>query len=100
MSGIVKPIPGTEPKSSSLGHCDLEKEYQMAVERVTQNRLAQLVNIELERLGIYANHVQIYPSPKHGWTATVMASPARVVEYQAFADGIAANLRQQYALKD
>ena len=28
MSGIVKPIPGTEPKSSSLGHCDLEKEYQ------------------------------------------------------------------------
>ena len=65
-----------------------------------QDGPCQGLNIELERLGIYASHVQIYPSPKHGWTATVMASPARVVEYQAFADGIAANLRQQYALKD
>jgi len=71
----------------------------MAAERVTQDRLAQLVNIELERLGIYASHVQIYPSPERGWTATVMANPARVVEYQAFADGIVANLRQRYALK-
>jgi hypothetical protein len=79
-----------------MGH----KEYQMEVERVTQDRLAQLVNIELERLGIYASHVQIYPSLEHGWTATVMANPARVVEYQAFADGIAANLRQRYTMKD
>jgi hypothetical protein len=72
----------------------------MAVERVTQHRLAQLVNSELERLGIYVSHVQIYPSPQHGWTATVMANPARVVEYQTFADGIAATLRQRYSLKD
>jgi hypothetical protein len=81
-------------------HCDLEKEFQIAVEHAARDRLAQLVNIELERLGIYASHVQIYPSPERGWTATVMTNPARVVEYQAFADGIAANLRQHYALKD
>jgi hypothetical protein len=72
----------------------------MVVEHATRDRLARLVNIELERLGIYASHVQIYPSEEHGWTATVMANPARVVEYPAFADGIVANLRQQYALKD
>jgi hypothetical protein len=72
----------------------------MSVERVTQHRLAQLMNCELERLGIYASHVQIYPSAEHGWTATVMANPARVVEYQAFADGIAATLRRRYSLKD
>jgi hypothetical protein len=72
----------------------------MAMEHATRDRLAQLVNIELERLGIYASHVQIYPSRELGWTATVMANPARVVEYQAFADDIAANLRQRYALKD
>jgi hypothetical protein len=72
----------------------------MAIQRATRDQLAQLVNAELERIGIYASHVQIYSSPEHGWTATVMAKPARVVEYQAFADGIVANLRQRYSLKD
>jgi hypothetical protein len=72
----------------------------MAVERVTQDRLAQLVNSELERLGIYASHVQIHTSAEHDWTAAMMANPARVVEYQAFADGVAATLRQCYALRD
>ena len=72
----------------------------MVIEHATRDRLAQLVNAELERLGIYASHVQVYPCPEHGWTATVMAKPARVVEYQAFADDIVANLRQRYALKD
>jgi hypothetical protein len=48
----------------------------MAMEHATRNRLTQLVNIEL------------------------MANPGRVVEYQAFADDTAANLRQRYALKD
>jgi hypothetical protein len=43
---------------------------------------------------------RIYPSPEHGWTATVMAKPARLVEYQAFADEIVAKLRERYALKD
>jgi hypothetical protein len=46
------------------------------------------------------SHVQIYPSPEHGWTATVMAKPARLVEYQAFTDEIVAKLRERYALKD
>ena len=71
----------------------------MAIEQATRDQLAELVNAELERLGIYASHVQIYPSPEHGWTATVMAKPARVVEYQAFTDEIVARLRERYALK-
>ena len=72
----------------------------MIIEHATRDKLAQLVNAELERLGIYASHVQIYPSPEHGWVAVVMANPARVAEYQAFADDIVANLRPRYALKD
>jgi hypothetical protein len=72
----------------------------MAIEQATRDQLAQLVNVELERLGIYVSHVQIYPSPDHGWTATVMAKPARLVEYQAFTDEIVAKLRERYALKD
>jgi hypothetical protein len=75
-------------------------EFQMAVDQATREQLAQLVNGELERVGIYASSVLIYPSPEHGWTAMVMANPLRVVEYQAFADDIVANLRQRYALKD
>ena len=72
----------------------------MAIEQATRDQLAQLVNVELERLGIYVSHVHVYPSPEHGWTATVMAKPARLVEYQAFTDEIVTKLRERYALKD
>ena len=72
----------------------------MPIEQATREQLAQLVNVELERLGIYASSVLIYPSPEHGWTATVMANPGRVVEYQAFADQIVAKLRGHYFLKN
>jgi hypothetical protein len=72
----------------------------MAIEQATRDQLAQLVNVELERLGIYASHVQVYASPEHGWTATVMVKPARLAEYQAFADEIVTKLRERYALKD
>ena len=72
----------------------------MAIEQATRDQLAQLVNVELERLGIYVSHVQVHPSPEHGWTATVMAKPARLVEYQAFTDEIVTKLRERYALKD
>ena len=72
----------------------------MPIEHATREQLAQLVNVELERLGIYASSVLIYPSPEHGWTATVMANPSRVVEYQAFADQIVAKLRGHYFLKN
>ena len=44
--------------------------------------------------------VRIFPSAEHGWTATVMANPAWVVEYQAFADDIVASLQGRYELKD
>ena len=72
----------------------------MPSQQATRYQLAELVNAELDRIGIYASHVQIDPSPEHGWTATVMAKPARLVEYQAFADAIVSNLRQRYSLKD
>lgn len=72
----------------------------MVIEQATRDQLARMVNVELERIGIYASHVEVYPSVEHGWTATVMAKPARVVEYQAFADGIVVKLRERYALKD
>jgi hypothetical protein len=72
----------------------------MAIQPARRDQLARLVNVELERLGIYASSVLIYPCPEHGWTATVMANPARLAEYQAFADDIVARLREHYALKD
>ena len=72
----------------------------MATQEATCDQLSHLVNAELERLGIYASSVLIFPSAEHGWTATVMANPAWVVEYQAFADDIVANLRGRYELKD
>jgi hypothetical protein len=81
-------------------HCHFENEFRMAIEQATRHELAQLVNVELERLGIYVSHVQVYPSPEDGWTATVMAKPARLVEYQAFTDEIVTKFRERYALKD
>ena len=72
----------------------------MPIEQATREQLAQLVNVGLERLGIYASSVLIYPSLEHGWTATVMANPGRVVEYQAFADQIVAKLRGHYFLRN
>ena len=72
----------------------------MATQQATRDRLSHLVNTELERLSIYASSVLIFPSPQHGWTATVMANPAWVVEYQAFADDIVAKLRGRYKLKN
>ena len=72
----------------------------MATQQATRDQLSHLVNAQLERLGIYASSVLIFPSPEHGWTATVMANPAWVVEYQAFADDIVASLQGRYALKD
>ena len=72
----------------------------MATQQATCDQLSHLVNAQLERLGIYASSVLIFPSPEHGWTAMVMANPAWVVEYQAFADDIVANLRGRYELKD
>ena len=65
----------------------------MAPQQATRDQLSHLVNAELER-------VLIFPSPQHGWTATVMANPAWVVEYQAFADDIVAKLRGRYKLKN
>ncbi len=72
----------------------------MAAQQMTRDQLSRLVNAELERLGIYASSVLIVPSPEHGWTATVMAHPDWVVEYQAFADDIVAKLRGPYELKN
>ena len=77
-----------------------DREFRMPIEQATRNQLAQLVNVELERLGIYASYVQVYPSLEQGWTATVMAKPARLAEYQAFTDEIVARLRERYALQD
>ncbi len=72
----------------------------MAAQQATRDQLSRLVNAELERLGIYASSVLIFPSPEQGWTATVKANPAWVVEYQAFADHIVAKLRERYELKN
>ena len=72
----------------------------MAQQQATRDQLSHLVNTELECLGIYASSVLIFPSPEHGWTATVKASPEWVVEYQAFADDIVAKLRGRYELKN
>ncbi len=72
----------------------------MAAQQATRDQLSHIVNAELERLGIYASSVLIFASPEHGWTATVMANPAWVVEYQAFADDIVAKLRDRYELKN
>jgi hypothetical protein len=72
----------------------------MPTQQATREQLSHLVNAELERLGIYASSVLIFPSPEYGWTATVMASPDWVVDYQAFADDIVAKLRQRYELKN
>jgi len=60
----------------------------MTTEQATRGELAQLVE------------VQVYPTPEHGWTATVMAKPARLVEYQALTNGSVAKLRERYALQD
>ncbi len=72
----------------------------MAIQPATREQLSHLVNAELERLGIYASSVLIFPSGEHGWTARVMASPDWVEDYQAFADDIVTKLRQRYELKN
>ena len=72
----------------------------MATQRATREQLSHVVNAELERLGIYASSVLIFPNSELGWTATVMANPDWVVDYQAFADDIVAKLRGQYELKN
>ena len=65
-------------------------------EQKTARELAAMIG---ERIGVGAGFVNVHECPQLGWNAGIVTAPGRAVEYQSQVGGIAAELRQNYALK-